>query len=188
MHREGEKIVPMRSPTSRPLSPAPRCFPKRFGNFRHFGSVDVELAWAVGIDIIKQRMYRETLCTARPSCHHLAQPTRIFQMSKALVSCSDLVRMIVRYLRPVYPSVDELRPGLLWYHHDSEVPNAESSIKARQDLISTARTCRRFSGHALDALWEVLDDIEPLLKILQVQSYNPGQAPLVCDSGWFDIS
>ncbi|KAM5534203.1 hypothetical protein V8D89_012110 [Ganoderma adspersum] len=39
-----------------------------------------------------------------------------------------------------------------------------------------ARTCRAFSGHTLDALWEVLDDIEPLLKVLP--SYSPGQAHL----------
>lgn len=104
-------------------------------------------------------------------------------MSKTLISCSELVRMIVWHLRPVYPSVDEL-PNLPWYCPGDE-PDAESIVQARKDLVSMAQTCSRVSHHALDALWEVLDDVEPLLKVLPF--YSRGSY-LVRDSGWPAIS
>lgn len=103
-------------------------------------------------------------------------------MSETLISCSDLVRIIVRHLRPVYPSVDEL-PILPWYYPDGS-PDTESIVQARKNLLSMAQTCSRVSHHALDALWEVLDDVEPLLRVLP--PYSPGSY-LVRDSGWSAI-
>lgn len=40
--------------------------------------------------------------------------------------------------------------------------------RARRDLASAARTCKAFSEHALDALWEVLDDEEPAVHLLKL--------------------
>ncbi|KAI1785838.1 hypothetical protein LXA43DRAFT_1099785 [Ganoderma leucocontextum] len=51
-----------------------------------------------------------------------------------------------------------------------------SRQRARRDLASVASVCCAFAEHALDALWEVLDGLLPLFKVLP--SYRNRSRPL----------
>ena len=81
--------------------------------------------------------------------------------------------MIFQELKPVYLSQeaqDSLTPAQLGVF-------ADKRQKARCDLLSATRVCRAFSEHALDALWEVIECIEPLLHVLP--SHRRLSSPLV---------
>ncbi|KAI1792175.1 hypothetical protein LXA43DRAFT_364315 [Ganoderma leucocontextum] len=59
---------------------------------------------------------------------------------------------------------DHLAPGLMDLKDSEELSILSKTY--RKALASLARTCRSVSHHALDFLWQELDDIQPLLKVL----------------------
>lgn len=57
-------------------------------------------------------------------------------------------------------------PELAW-----ALPFAVDHTK-RRTLVNAARTCKRFSSPALDALWRAMDSIIPLLSILPCLQFH----------------
>ncbi|KAI1785283.1 hypothetical protein LXA43DRAFT_1066046 [Ganoderma leucocontextum] len=99
---------------------------------------------------------------------------------KSILACDEIIRMTFQDLRPVYPRLSSATTT----EKDECVVSRQ---RARHDLASAARVCRAFAEHALDALWEVLEDLWPLLKVLP--SYRSDLLPLdvfsrVTADGW----
>ena len=61
----------------------------------------------------------------------------------------------------MYPSDECLK-----MHYNSDNALTSSRLQAQQNLASLALVSTFFSPHALDALWSVLTDIEPLFMVL----------------------
>ncbi|KAI1785294.1 hypothetical protein LXA43DRAFT_148083 [Ganoderma leucocontextum] len=91
----------------------------------------------------------------------------------SVLSCNELLRMIFQELKPVYLGQEVLNTAT---PTEVEVCTIASRRQAQRDLASAARVCRAFTEHVLDALWEVLEGILPLLKVLPL--YKSRSPPL----------
>ena len=82
----------------------------------------------------------------------------------SIMACNELLRLIFLELRPMYVSEEAL---------DTSAPSGVKALavkarrqQARRDPASAARVCSAFTEHALDALWESLDGLLPIFKLL----------------------
>jgi hypothetical protein len=66
-----------------------------------------------------------------------------------LLGIPEILAEIIRYV------------GVGYLGHDKD-----SEAQRRKQLLWTALSCKAFSPHALDVLWEKLDSLLPLLKLL----------------------
>ncbi|KAM5544990.1 hypothetical protein V8D89_001101 [Ganoderma adspersum] len=92
----------------------------------------------------------------------------------SILACDELLRLIFLELRPVYLSEEALNSAT----HEVVAAVKASRPQARRDLASAALVCRAFTEHALDALWEGLDSLLPIFKVLPSYPSNKRSRPL----------
>lgn len=102
----------------------------------------------------------------------------------SVFKCPELLRIIFQELTLGYLPVgrETLDSAII---SQFEYENSREELRvlrrpARRDLASTARVCKAFSEHALDALWEVLDDEEPVVDLLELYRECGTSAESVC--------
>ena len=83
--------------------------------------------------------------------------------------CQDILTEIFKHLSPG------------WLNEWKRDPQyAQDQKTQRQALASAARVCRAFSGPALDVLWRVLDDVQPVLWLFPTFVRSGRVIPPVC--------